>query len=42
MVVSVELCLGDAGNDNIHCLVKVLVGNGLVAESLELVCGGHV
>lgn len=26
---------------NLHGLVKVLVGDGLVAQSLELVCGSH-
>lgn len=26
---------------NLHSLVKVLVGDGLVAQSFELVCGSH-
>lgn len=26
---------------NLHSLVKVFVGDGLVAQSLELVCGSH-
>lgn len=29
------------GSANLHSLVKVLVGDGLVAQSFELVCGSH-
>lgn len=30
------------GHQNIHSLVEVLLGNRLVAQSLELVCGSHL
>ena len=41
LVMQTRAFAGVLAGADVHGIVKVLVGHGLVAQGLELVCGGH-